>query len=131
MFMNGLIVSFTKHANHIAFTFVWCTNLEKAELLAWKPNIINKVPTRDKRSCLKPDDLFSFFFLESLKAYPTFRHILKCAPPFPALSLSLHFLAQLQWLPPLTYPLTKACPTFMSPTKACPSLSNPLIRLCL
>jgi hypothetical protein len=34
--------------------------VHKAEFLAWKPRIINKV--RDKMSCLKPDDLFSPFF---------------------------------------------------------------------
>jgi hypothetical protein len=39
---------------------VWCKNLQKAVFLAWKPNIISKA--RDKRSSLKPDDLFSSYF---------------------------------------------------------------------
>jgi hypothetical protein len=42
MFKNELIVSFTKHANHMTFIFLWCKNLEKAEFLSWKSKIINK-----------------------------------------------------------------------------------------
>ena len=128
MFKNGLIVSFTKHANHITFTFVWCKNLKKAACLAWKPNIISKA--RDKRSCLKPDDLFSSYFawkfwkLTPLSVISWSVHPHPPPPPLPALSLSLPFLSQLQWLPPLSYRLTKECPTFMSPTKTFPSLSD-------
>jgi hypothetical protein len=41
-------------------------HLEKAELLAWKSTIIIKA--KEKKSCLKPNDIFFFICLSFLKA---------------------------------------------------------------
>ena len=75
-------------------------HLENAVFLAWKAKSIIKA--KEKRSCLKPNDICFFIFCHFWK--PQLSTYWGCPPP----------------------PST----SFMSSQKACPSLYHQLIRLC-
>ena len=55
-------------------------HLEKAEFLAWKATIIMKA--KEKRSCLKPNDICSLFFVTFERLTLTFRLLLKLSFTF-------------------------------------------------
>ena len=107
--------------------------LENAVFVAWKAKSIIKA--KEKRSCLKPNDICFFIFCHFGRLDPHFPSSLKACPSLSVLSLGLP--------PPVSSPLTMICnpPTFhllrlppalsfMSSQKACSSLYHLLIRLC-
>jgi hypothetical protein len=81
-------------------------HLEKAEFIAWKPTMFIKA--KEKRSCLKPNDIVFFIFCHFWKIDPHFPSSLKACPSLSVLTLGLP--------PPLSSPLTTTCnpPTFHS-----------------
>ena len=119
-------------------------HLEKAELLAWKANIINKA--KEKRSCLKPTDISFFIFCHFWKIDPHFPSSLQSWPPLSVFSSILsftfrpifgptptNFQSTYNDLQPPNFSLTEVASlprAFRTSQKDCPSLYHALIRLC-
>ena len=72
-------------------------HLENAVFLAWKAKSIIKA--KEKRSCLKPNDICFFIFCHFWKLDPTFRLLLKLVLHFPSYLWAYphHFPVHLQW----------------------------------
>ena len=98
-------------------------HLEKAEFLAWKAKIIIKA--KEKRSCLKPNDIFFFICCHFWKIYPHSPSSLKACSSFSVLSLGLP--------PPFSSPHTMICNPQISSYWGPPphALSGPLKKIVL
>jgi hypothetical protein len=90
-------------------------HLENAVLLAWKAKSIIKA--KEKRSCLKPNDICFFIFCHFWKLDPTFRLLLKLVLHFRPIfgPTPTTFQSTYNDLQPPNFPVTEDAPlrTFM------------------